>query len=256
MPAVFIGNHELLNMDCLEALKGFPDNCIDFMVQDPPYGITQCAWDISIVPMLPILWSEWLRILKPDGVLAFTSVQPFTSHLILSNLDMFKYEWVWRKSYITNVLNCNRQPVRNHENVVIFYNGGASTYNPQGLQPCNIKTARGVAKSGKSSATVGQIGGEYGYYERKFTNYPRTVLDIPNSGDRSHPSQKPVELLEYLVRTYSNPGDVVFDGYMGSGTAGRACERTDRNFIGCEIDPIYFQVSVDAISKECNANIS
>ena len=221
--------------ECLEVMRTLPDGCVDMVLCDLPYGTTQNKWD-SVIP-LDQLWNEYRRLCK--GVMVFTATQPFSSVLVASNLPLFKYEWVWRKSRVTGVLNAKRQPLRCHEMVLVFCDG-VSTYNAQGLQ---IKGT--VTRQGGNSDNYGSRSSAN--YIQEFTNWPRSVLDIPSVGGTTHPTQKPVALMEYMIKTYTNPGDVVLDNTMGSGTTGVACMNTDRRFIGIERDEGYFKIAKDRI---------
>ena len=227
---------QLYQGDCLEVMRTLPDRCVDMVLCDLPYGTTQNKWD-SVIP-LGQLWNEYRRLCK--GVMVFTATQPFSSVLVASNLPLFKYEWVWRKSRVTGVLNAKRQPLRCHEVVLVFCDG-VSTYNAQGLQ---IKGT--VTRQGGNSDNYGSRSSAN--YIQEFTNWPRSVLDIPSVGATVHPTQKPVELMEYMIRTYTNDGDVVMDNTMGSGTTGVACMNTGRRFIGIERDEGYFKIAQDRIN--------
>lgn len=182
-------SYTLYKGDCLEEMKKIPDGSVDMILCDLPYGTTQNKWD-TIIP-LDILWDEYRRVVKENGAIVLTSAQPFTSILVTSNLNMFKYQWVWNKSRVTGVLNAKKQPLRNHEDVMVFY-AKQPTYNPQGLEACDRKTATGNTK-GKSSDNYGKITDtEDGTYNQTATGYPRSVLSIPSEGKTVHPTQKPV----------------------------------------------------------------
>lgn len=178
-----------------------------------------------------------------------TAAQPFTSILIVSNLQNFKYQWVWNKSKVTGVLNAKKkQPLRNHEDICVFYQK-QPTYNPQGVVNCNIQSSTGVS-SGRSSSNYGAIRQtESGKYTQRQTGYPRSVIAIPSEGKTVHPTQKPVALMEYLIKTYTNEGGTVLDNCMGSGTTGVACANTNRKFIGMELDRDYFRIARRRISE-------
>ena len=226
---------KLLQGDCLELMKDIPDKSIDMILCDLPYGLTRNSWD-SVIP-LDLLWAEYNRIIKPNRATALFSAQPFTTTLISSNLSKFAYEWVWLKSRITGVLNAKKMPVRKHENILIFCDKKATgVYNPQGLIPKGT-----VTKQGNSSSNYGKR--NTNAYIQEYTNYPRDVLEIPKTGKQYHPTQKPVPLLEYLIKTYTNEGETVLDNCMGSGSTGVACVNTSRNFIGIELDEKYFKIA-------------
>lgn len=238
---------QLHNGDCLEVMKSIPDQSIDLILCDLPYGTTACAWD-AVIPF-DALWHEYRRVVR--GAIVLTAAQPFTTALIASNLADFRYCWYWNKSKVTGFANAKRQPLRCVEEVVVFYRQ-APTYNPQGLQAFGKTVNKGKSAGGGTvqGATVGNGRGALrsgADYVQEFTNYPRQVLQIPSEGRTIHPTQKPVALMEYLIRTYTNEGDVVMDNCMGSGTTGVACINTGRGFIGIERDPDYFKIAENRI---------
>ena len=225
--------------DCIEIMRTLPEKCVDMVLCDLPYGTTQNKWD-SIIPF-DLMWGELSRVVQEGGVLVFTATQPFASALVMSNLKMFRYQWVWVKSKITGVLNAKRMPVRKHEMILVFGSTSSkSVYNPQGL----LKKGT-VTKQGGCSSNYGDRNTEE--YVQEFTNYPRDVLEIPSEGNTVHPTQKPVTLMEYLIHTYTNEGDVVLDFTMGAGTTGVACMNTGRSFIGIERDERYFKIAQERI---------
>jgi site-specific DNA-methyltransferase (adenine-specific)/modification methylase len=221
--------NRVFEADCLEKMRDIPDNSIDMILCDLPYGITQNAWD-SYIP-LDRLWRQYLRIIKSDGVIALTSHGVFTAKLILSQEKLFKYKWVWEKSKPTNFLNAKKQPLRKHEDVCIFYQR-QPTYNPQMKQ--GEAYDKGVRKN--------QLSGCYGDFEPVHVHsngerYPTDVIYVKTAeseGEVLHPTQKPIELGRYLVRTYTKPGDVVLDNTCGSGSFLVAALLEGRNFIGIE----------------------
>lgn len=222
---------EIIEGDCLEVMKEIPDQSVDMVLCDLPYGTTQNKWD-SVLP-LDRLWAAYKRVCR--GAVVLTAAQPFASLLVVSNLAMFKYEWVWVKTKITGVLNAKKMPVRKHELVLVF-SEAPTRYNAQGL------VAKGtVTKQGGNSDNYGARSAED--YVQEWTNWPRDVLEIASEGATEHPTQKPVALMEYLIRTYTNKGDTVLDNTMGSGTTGIACLNTGRNFIGIEKDSVYFGIA-------------
>lgn len=225
---------QLMNGDCLELMKGIPDGTVDMVLCDLPYGTTQNKWD-SVIPF-DLLWTEYRRACRKGASIVLTAAQPFTSALVMSNPAQFKYQWVWEKSRPTGHLDCNRKPLRLHEDVCVFYSG-QPTYNPQGLIPCNkIRKARSTNGTNYGSAQKDSVS--------KFENYPTSVLICPSEDNRSaHPTQKPVALMEYLIRTYTNEGMTILDNCMGSGTTGVACVNTGRKFIGIEMDAGYFEIA-------------
>ena len=230
-------------------MQSIADGSIDMILCDLPYGTTQNKWD-SVIPF-DGLWTEYNRIIKLNGAIVLTATQPFSSALVMSNPGAFKYEWVWRKSRVTGVLNAKRQPLRQHEVALVFY-AKQSTYNPQGLEQCDKRSSTGVRR-GKSSSNYGKISQtEDGTYQQTATGYPRSVLDVSSESATEHPTQKPVALMEYLIRTYTNEGEVVMDNCMGSGTTGVACVNTGRHFVGIEKDPNYFAIAEKRIKEAQN----
>ena len=234
----------LMKGDCLDHMVEIPDGSVDLVLTDPPYGTTACKWD-AVIPFQP-MWAQVRRVLKPNGAAVFTAAQPFSSALVMSNPDMFAYQWVWVKSKITGVLNAKKMPVRKHEQVLVFSNSVATrTYNAQGLLPKGS-----ITKQGGNSDNYGDR--PSAAYLQEFANWPRDVLEIPSEGKTVHPTQKPVALMEYLIRTYTNPGETVLDFTMGSGTTGVACVNTDRRFIGIEKDDDYFEIAKRRIEATTN----
>lgn len=218
--------------DCLERMKEIPDGSVDLVLCDLPYGTTQNKWD-SVIPF-DALWSEYKRIC--NGAIVLNCAQPFTTVLIASNLRDFKYCWVWKKSKPTGHLNAKKQPLRNTEDIAVFYTK-QPTYNPQGTKPTDVMVSRtNRGNYGECSKTTRQL----------VTGYPTTVLEF-STENGIHPTQKPLGLMEYLINTYTNEGDVVLDNCMGSGTAGAACKNLNRKFIGIEMDENYFQVAKQRI---------
>jgi len=232
----------LLLGDCLDLLPTLTDNSVDMVLVDLPYGTTACKWD-SIIP-LDKLWKQYNRICKKDGAMVFTAAQPFTTILAASNLENFRYEWIWEKPQGTNPMNAKVMPLKSHENILIFYRK-KPVYNPQMWYS--------TPYSGFSSNTS-KIGEVYGSAKSKHrdnpegSRYPKTVLKFKQEKGL-HPTQKPVEMMEYLIKTYSNEGDVVLDNTMGSGTTGVACVNTNRNFIGIEMEENYYKIAEQRISS-------
>jgi site-specific DNA-methyltransferase (adenine-specific) len=214
--------------DCLERMREIESGTVDLVLADLPYGTTRCAWD-SIIPLAP-LWEQYRRVLKKRGAVVLTAAQPFTSALVMSNPDWFLYEWVWEKGNATGFLNAKKAPLRAHESVLVFC-AGQPTYNPQLTHGHARKTTKRKTVNSECYGKALKLT-EYDSTSR----YPRSVQFFSSDKQRGnyHPTQKPVALMEYLVRTYSNPGDVVLDNAMGSGTAGVACRNTGRRFIGIE----------------------
>jgi len=231
----------LMQGDCLERMKEIPDGSVDMVLTDPPYGTTACKWDTVID--LPLMWEQLKRVIKPNGAIVMTACQPFTSALVMSNPRMFKYCWVWNKKQGGNPLNAKRQPLRVTEDIVVFNSGG---YIPQ------MRTGRMRKKGGinKQPETTGAVNLDYVSYSDQY--YPTNILDFPNCANKKylvHPTQKPVALMEYLIRTYTNEGETVLDFTMGSGTTGVAAKNTGRKFIGIELDKEYFKIAARRIHE-------
>jgi DNA modification methylase len=226
----------LLHGDCLEKMAGIPDGSVDMVLTDPPYGTTACSWD-SIIPLEP-MWEQLKRVTKKNGAIVMTASQPFTTTLIASNMNDFKYCWYWKKNRATGVLNAKKQPLRNVEDICVF---NVKHYNPQGLVEYNKRSRNGK----KDSEVYGS--GQTNTYNQKWTNYPKQILVFDSVQRVRHPTQKPVALMEYLIKTYTNEGETVLDFTMGSGTTGVACLNTNRSFIGIEKNLSYFNLATDRI---------
>jgi site-specific DNA-methyltransferase (adenine-specific) len=226
----------ILHGDCLELMKDIPDKSIDMILCDLPYGTTACKWD-TIIPFEP-LWEQYKRIIKDNGAIVLTASQPFTSALVMSNPKMFKYEWIWDKKLSSGALNANHRPMKRHENVCVFSKGKCA-YMPE-MRTGKLRTRGG----GKASQCYGKVVPTKSISDQY---YPTTILDFSNANQRGkvHPTQKPVALFEYLIKTYTNEGDLVLDNCAGSGTTGVACKNTGRNFILIEKEQEY----VDIIHK-------
>ena len=229
--------------DCLEILPTLSDDSVDMLLVDLPYGTTACKWD-SIIS-LDKLWEQYNRICKKDAAMVFTASQPFSTTLASSNIEDFKYEWIWEKPQGTNPMNAKVMPLKSHENILVFYKK-KPTYNPQ--------MWKSTPYSGFVSETK-KIGEVYGKQQSKHrdnpegTRYPKTILKYKQEKGY-HPTQKPVGLMAYLIKTYSNKGETILDNTMGSGTTGVACMNTGRNFIGIESDKKYFKIAKKRISEE------
>lgn len=232
----------LFNEDCMETMKRIPDKSVDLLLQDPPYGTTQNQWDK--VPNLPLMWQEWERILKDDGLAIFTAQQPFVSELIMSRKGLFKCDWIWMKEKGTGHLNANLYPLRNHEHIIVF-GWSVKKYNPQ------LEKGKPYQRLNGSKNKLNK--GNYGKTKESYNTisdgerYPQTIQFFASDSQRFgslHPTQKPVDLMRYLILTYSNKGDSVFDGYSGSGTTAAACIIEGRKFIGSELNKEYFDKSV------------
>jgi site-specific DNA-methyltransferase (adenine-specific) len=211
------------------------------ILTDPPYGTTACKWD-SIIPLEP-MWEQLKRVIKPNGAIVMTASQPFTSVLICSNLVMYKHRWCWDKVKPGSGLLAKKAPLRNIEDVVVFCDG-TPLYNPQMYD----KKPRAEKKNDRNGEAFGNARTER-YHDNKGLGYPKELLTISNADQRErlHPTQKPVALMEYLIKTYTNQGDTVLDFTMGSGTTGVACKNLGRNFIGIELDEKYYQIATKRI---------
>lgn len=237
---------KLLHGCCLSLLPSLTDNSIDMVLADPPYGTTQCKWD-SVID-LAAMWRELDRVCKPNAAIVMTAAQPFTSQLVCSNIGMFKYEIIWEKGNATGFLNAKKQPLRAHESVLVFYRQ-QPTYNPQMTSGHARKTSKRKTVNSECYGKALSLT-EYDSTER----YPRSVQFFSSDKQRGsyHATQKPVALMEWLIRSFSNPGDVVLDFCMGSGSTGVACINTGREFVGMEMDGEIFQVATSRIGSLIN----
>ena len=234
----------LMQGDCLERMKEIPDGSVDMILTDPPYGTTACKWD-SVIPLEP-MWAELKRLCNKYIVL--TSGQPFTTKLINSNMDNFKYELVWQKTRNSHPFFAKQRPLPAHESILVFsFTKGWHTYNPQ----MDYSKGEHIVNKNSSGRTNGESVGERwdGVSEVRKGRYPTSVLRVANPSKEAglHPTQKPVELMEYLIKTYTNEGETVLDFTMGSGTTGVAAKNTSRRFIGIELDPDYFNIAKQRI---------
>ena len=244
---------ELIQGDCLEKMKDIPDESVDMVMTDPPYGTTACKWD-SIIPLEP-MWEQLKRVIKPNGAIVMTASQPFTTTLIASNMKMFKYCWVWEKDGGSNFATVKYQPMKEHEDVIVF-GIGKTTYN-------QIKQERIGSRKGKKTKTIdsGRKNSVYGTQEggKKLDvaelRCPRSIQRFTRERGL-HPTQKPVALMEYLIKTYTNEGETVLDFTCGSGTTGVACVNLNRNFIGIELDAGYFEIAEKRINGRKKKNVA
>ena len=226
--------------DCLEILPALESESVDAIITDPPYGSTACRWDV-VIP-LKLMWRELKRIVGPNNAIVLFSSQPFTSVLVTSNIKQFRCEWIWHKSVGGGFLNANRYPLKRHENILVF-GKKMPIYNPQFTDGEPYERTRAAAGETTFDQTVaGWVTKSEGQ------RYPTTVQYV-SSETGLHPTQKPVALMTYLVKTYTNPGDTILDFTMGSGTTGVACVQTGRNFIGIEIDPEYYRIAQERIGS-------
>jgi len=242
---------KLINGDCLVEMKNIQDKSVDMILCDLPYGTTACKWDI-VIPFEP-LWESYKRLIKPKGAIVLFGSQPFTTTLIASNIKNFKYEWIWKKNEGSGFATSKYRPIKYHENICVF-SYETSNYYPQktkreSIQSINrYKTPVGIGRSKRAHGTLKNVGNVQ--YDNEWKN-PESVLNIkcvPNGGGKKiHPTQKPVALFEYLIKTYTNKGETVLDNCMGSGTTGVACKNLNREFIGIEKDENYFNIAKQRI---------
>ena len=237
-----IGNSALYLGDCLEVMRIIPDKSIDMVFCDLPYGTTACKWDV-IIPFEP-LWEQYKRVIKDKGAIALFSQTPFDKMLGASNLNMLRYEWIWEKNKATGHLNAKKMPMKAHENILIFYKE-LPIYNAQGLVKKETPT---INKGSRGRKEGGAGGSNYGKSDKDalqtHTGYPRDIICFPvEIKAEFHPTQKPVALLEYLIKTYTLENELVLDNCMGSGSTKIACINTNRKFIGIEKDEKYFEIA-------------
>jgi site-specific DNA-methyltransferase (adenine-specific) len=234
---------ELIQGDCLEKMKNIPDGSIDMILCDLPYGTTRNKWD-SVIP-LGLMWNEYDRIIKDNGAIVLTAQTPFDKILGTSKIEFLKYEWIWIKQQGTGFLNSKKMPLKATENILVFYKN-PPIYNPQmrtGFKPYTCKSGKGSNNYGKQIQVVTESNGD---------RFPLNWIEVAYDKEKLHPTQKPVALMEYLIKTYTNEGDTVLDNCMGSGTTGVACKNLNRNFIGIELDPEYFKIAEKRINENRN----
>lgn len=233
---------DLWHGDCLELMKQIPDVSIDAIITDPPYGTTACKWD-SVIPFQP-MWAELKRIIKPNGAIVLFGSEPFSSALRMSNIKQYKYDLYWQKQKPVNFLQLKRRFGKTTENIIIFYLKQC-TYNPQKTIIEDGKKIKNKIQKGKGHSITSAIGFIAKDYKDDGTRYPIDVLKFKRVDESKiiHPTQKPVALLEYLIKTYTNENETVLDFTMGSGTTGVACKNLNRNFIGIELDAKYFEIA-------------
>ena len=250
----------LFNGDCLEVMQDIPDNSIDFILTDLPYGTTASKWD-NVIPYKP-MWEQIKRIRKDNIAIALFGTEPFSSHLRLSNLKEYKYDWYWEKNKYANFMQSKLMPLKTIENILIFSNGKLSNhktaknnmfYYPQNLQIFNKEKNK---FRGKTNEMLYHTPSQTGTYIAKFKNYPKTLLKYNNENKSIHPTQKPTDLLEYLIKTYTKEKETVLDFTMGSGSTGVACINTNRDFIGIELDQEYYKIAKERIDEKLYNNTS
>lgn len=240
---------KLILGDCLEKMKDIESGSVDLILTDPPYGTTACKWD-SIID-LDLMWVQLKRIIKPAGAVLLFGQNPFSSALIMSNPKIYRYDWIWEKTEAKGHLNAKKMPMRAHENISVFYNK-LPTFNPQKTIGHKLKEAKNVDRAGKQSKLYGEQKSITSYSSTE--RYPRSVqlFSSDKQKENYHPTQKPVDLLKYLIKTYTNENETVLDFTMGSGTTGVAACNLNRNFIGIEKDPEYFKIAEQRIEAADN----
>lgn len=242
----------LMQGDCLELMKNIPDGSVDLILTDPPYGTTACKWD-SVIPF-ESMWEQLKRIIKPNGAIVLFGSEPFSSALRMSNIKQYKYDWVWEKSRPVGIFNAKLKPLRSHELISVFSDGMTANgsnrnmkYHPVGVCGGGVKTNN--PKNGVEYSIKGYRKSLPENHITHGSNYPRDVLKFSSESKTVHPTQKPVALLEYLIKTYTQYGETVLDFTMGSGSTGVACVNTNRNFIGIELDEDYFNIAKQRIES-------
>ncbi len=242
-----INTHKMIQGDCIVEMKNIPDKSIDMILCDLPYGTTACKWD-TVIPFVS-LWEQYKRIIKDNGAIVLTASQPFTSALVMSNIKWFRYEWIWDKAKGSNPLLSKKQPMKSHENILVF-SKSQTRYNPQMTEgkPYLIPKTGG---NRTNSITNAKDSKDFQQKTDPTKRFPLTIQKYSiHCGSKVHPTQKPVSLFEYLIKTYTNEGDLVLDNCMGSGTTGVACKNLNRNFIGIELDSEYFKIAESRIKEE------
>lgn len=241
--------------NCLEIMKNIPDNSVDMILCDLPYGTTACKWD-TIIPF-DLLWREYNRIINGSGAIVLTATQPFTTKLLTSNIENFKYTWIWEKSRPSGFAHAKNMPLKNYEDIIVFSSGKTGhigqvknrvPYNPQGLV-YSPRTTRNTKVRGDNESSFGNRPSHKDSYVQEYTNYPNQILKFNSVTGAQHPTQKPVELMEYMIKTYINEWQTVLDNCMGSGTTGLACKNLNRKFIGIELDETYFNIAKERIEN-------
>lgn len=232
---------KIYNEECISGMERIPDHTVDLIICDLPYGTTRNKWNVMIP--LDKLWVQYKRILKSRGVVLLFAQPPFSAALGMSNIEWFRYEWIWNKKHATGFLNAKSHPLKLHENILVFYRK-PPTYNPQMVfgktHWVSKRKAQGIRNYGKIEQTES--------YKSSF-RYPTDILEYKKDKDAFHPTQKPVELIRYFIRTYTNEGDLVLDNCMGSGTTAVACIQENRHFIGFEMNEEYYNKSIERIAK-------
>lgn len=241
---------KLMHGDCLEVMRDIPNGSIDMVLTDPPYGTTACKWD-SVIPF-EFMWEQLKRVTKKNGAIVMTASQPFTSALVMSNIGEFAHTWVWSKRFAANFVQAKRQPLKDHEDVIVFGNNGKQPqYFPQMLDRDTPIKKGGNKPSKAIPIRQTEAARDFGKTSKSYNKkHPTTVSSLRFSsrdGRGLHPTQKPVALMEYLIKTYTNEGETVLDFTMGSGTTGVAAKNLGRSFIGIELDDTYFNIAKERI---------
>ncbi len=246
---------KLLYGDCLELMKDIPDKSVDMILCDLPYGTTACKWD-NVIPFEP-MWEQLNRVIKDNGAIVLFGSEPFSSYLRMSNIKYYKYDWIWDKERGYGFANANKMPMKSHEIISIFYKK-LPVYNPQKTKGKPYKTNGGMRKNSIKTLSGDKIQNHnrsniVSFYRSETTNngdrFPLSIIKFKRDNDKHHPTQKPVSLLEYLIKTYTLENETVLDFTMGSGSTGVACVNTNRNFIGIELDEKYFEIAKDRIEQ-------
>lgn len=239
--------NKIYNMDCIVGMAALPNKSIDMILTDLPYAVTNCRWD-ALIPF-DLLWEQYNRVIKDNGAIVLTCIQPFTTDLINSNRKMFRYCWYYHKNQPTGFQFSKFQPLRCIEDIAVFYKQ-CPVYNPQGL----IKLDKPIQTKGRKNTDDGIFGADAlgKDYVTCYKNYPRNLLEVKCERGL-HPTQKPVELFEYLIRTYTNAGETVLDSCIGSGTTAIACINSGRNFIGFELDGEHYHTANNRIEQHQQA---
>jgi len=250
----FVGQiqpNSLIHADCLDAMKYIESKSIDMILCDLPYGTTACKWDV-VIPFEP-LWEQYKRVIKDFGAVVLFGSEPFSSYLRMSNIKQYKYDWYWKKSKPAGFANAKKMPLKDVETISIFYKS-LPTYNPQGIEKCNRVISNSTKKIKQNNITAINGGAfKTDTFIQEFTNYPRQIIEV-GVEQGQHPTQKPVALLEYLIKTYTLKTETVLDNCMGSGSTGVACINTNRNFIGIEKDDKYFEIAKKRIADAIKDN--
>lgn len=239
---------QLIKGECIEVMKTIQDNSIDAIITDPPYGTTACKWD-SVIPF-DLMWEQLNRIIKPNGAIVLFGSEPFSSALRMSNIKNYKYDWIWQKSRGSNFMLAKKQPLKFHEQIHIFYNKQPK-YNPimKQAEPHLIDKRTNLNPTFTKGALIPNRKLPAKRKKDNGLRYPRSVINFKSCANQVHPTQKPIALMQYLIKTYTNENETVLDFTMGSGSTGVAAKNTNRNFIGIELDDNYFNIATNRINN-------